>query len=268
MKVLFLGYDAWGDWISYNGLIRFLSEKYEKVFINISHGSLRKKFVENLFKDDDRIEVYCGQEYDLVVDGQTYHEPKYGGYNRKNKLGDLYSEYTLDPFTDPLPSNPSCFYQYLGLSDDIRKDYFYFVRDLREEELLYSKLKLSEGEYDVVCESPEIKILTKYLSKRRVVNIHNISPKFVDTLKIIENAKEVHLVDTSPSLFVYHMQYKKLMDLVTINFHAYARKGERNCIGINDSNIFSEYNKYHNNNLRCINAMLTPKLNNWNFIWE
>ena len=58
------------------------------------------------------------------------------------------------------------------------------------------------------------------------------------------------------------------MDLKTINFHSYARMGDRSCTGIDETNIFTNYNKYYNNNLRCINAMLTPKLDNWNFIWS
>jgi hypothetical protein len=268
MRVLFLAYDAWGDWISYNGLIRYLSKNYEKVFINLNRGIVRRKFVEFLFRDDTKIQIYDGQDYDVIVDAQTYHEPNYSGYNRKNKLGELYSDYTLDPLKDPLPSNPSCFYQYLGLSDDIRKDYFYFSRMWKEENDLFNKLNLTKNEYDVICETSEMKINPKYYGNKRLVNIHNISSNFVDTVKVIECAREVHLVDTAPSLFVYHLQYKKLMGLVAINFHSYARKGARSCDGVNNNNIFTEYNKYHNNNLRCINAMLTPKLDNWNFIWE
>ena len=52
MNILFLGYDAWGDWISYNGLIRYLAEKYDKVYIQLDYGTARKSFVNDLFKDN------------------------------------------------------------------------------------------------------------------------------------------------------------------------------------------------------------------------
>jgi len=55
MKVLFLGYDAWGDWISYNGLIRYLSERFEEVYIQMDYGPTREFFVRDLFKDDRKI---------------------------------------------------------------------------------------------------------------------------------------------------------------------------------------------------------------------
>lgn len=268
MKILFLGYDAWGDWISYNGLIRYLAEKYDNVYIKLDYGQIRKSFVSDLFKDNDKIQIYSNQEYDVVVDAKTYHEPSGVGYNRNNKLGNLYLNYTLDPFKDPLPSNPSCFYQYLGLSDDIRTQYFYFERNLDKENNLFNSLNLINQDYDVICQPPNMEIKQKYLGDSRIVNIHNISNNFTDTLKVVETAKTVHLVDTAPSLFIYHLQFKNIISSREINFHAYARNDDRKCDNINDDNIFTEYNKYYNNNLRCINAMLTPKLDNWNFIWE
>jgi len=211
---------------------------------------------------------YSGQNYDKIVDAHTYHEPTHAGYNRVNKLGDLYSYYTLNPFKDPLPSNPACFYQYLGLSDEIRTQYFHFDRNTDDENNLFNKLELEGCDYDVICQPSNMLIQQKYFSGRRVVNINNLSSKFTDTLKVVENANQVHLVDTSPASFIYHLQYKKLMVDRVINLHAYARGGERSCKGVNENNVFTDHNKYYNNNLRCINAMLTPKLSNWNFIWE
>lgn len=268
MKILFLGYDAWGDWISYNGLIRYLSEKYENVYIQLDYGQARGEFVKDLFKDNQKIQVYSGQDYDFIVDAHTYDEPVESHFNRNNKLGNLYLNYTLDPFKDPLPSNPACFYQYLGLSDDIRTQYFYFSRNINDENILFNKLNLTKGKYDVICQPPDMKIKEKYLGNKQIINIHNLSSKFTDTLKIVEEAEHIHLVDTSPALFIYHLQYKNLIDLKEVNFHSYARMDERNCVGVDENNIFTEHNKYYNNNLRCINAMLTPKLNNWNFIWS
>ena len=268
MKILFLGYDAWGDWISYNGLIRYLAERYDNVYIQLDYGRARESFVIDLFKDDDKIEIYSGQHYDLVVDAHTYDEPCQSDFNKNNKLGDLYLDYTLNPFKDPLPSNPACFYQYLGLSDNVRTQYFYFSRNKIEEDILFNTLNLTKGQYDLICQPPNTKINERYFGDVQIVNIHNLSPKFTDTLKIVEDARQVHLVDNSLALFVYHLQYKNLLKPREINFHSYARMDERNCVGVDENNIFTEHNKYYNNNLRCINAMLTPKLNNWNFIWR
>ena len=92
MNILFLGYDAWGDWISYNGLIRYLAERFDTVYIKLDYGGAREPFVNDLFKDDENIHIFHGQSFDLTVDAHTYHEPSTFGYNRQNKLGELYSD--------------------------------------------------------------------------------------------------------------------------------------------------------------------------------
>jgi hypothetical protein len=51
----------------------------------------------------------------------------------------------------------------------------------------------------------------KYVKYDRVINLNNISPIFFDILKVIEECDDIHLIENSISLFVYHLQYKNLM---------------------------------------------------------
>jgi hypothetical protein len=72
----------------------------------------------------------------------------------------------------------------------------------------------------------------------------------------IENSDDIHLIENTVSLFVYHMQAAFLLKNFKVNLHAYARKEtHRKCVGSECNNIF-------------LNMLLLPKLENWEFIWN
>jgi len=93
-----------------------------------------------------------------------------------------------------------------------------------------------------------------YVKEECVVNLHRLTDNFMHTLKIIENASDVHLIENSISLFVYHMQHIMKMDLVDVSLHTYARQEpHRKCESPDSDNIF-------------LNMLKCPQLSNWKFI--
>lgn len=123
------------------------------------------------------------------------------------------------------------------------------------ENNLFNSLELKEP-YSVVCDYGENLIYRKYVKHSKVVNLHNISPNLVDILKILENSDDIHLIENTVSLFVYHLQAANLLDPFKVNLHAYARKEpHRSCNGSDCNNLY-------------LNMLLLPKLQNWEFIWK
>ena len=113
-----------------------------------------------------------------------------------------------------------------------------------------------DDDYAIICEMENGMIDRKHIKEDKVINLHRLTDNFMHTIKLIENAKEVHLIENSVSLFVYHMQCAGKMDATPINLHAYARKeSHRKCDGPNCDNKFLNMLKY-------------PQLENWNFIWQ
>ena len=124
------------------------------------------------------------------------------------------------------------------LPKNIKLDDFYFQRNIIAEEELFNKLQLSNKKYIIINDYYPNNIKKEYYENKNFININNLS-KIYDIFKVIENAEEVHLIENSIALFVYHMQYKNLMKPVRINFHAYARKEHyRQAYSIEESNVF------------------------------
>lgn len=255
MKTLvFQIYDAFGDWISTNGMIRYLSEIYDEVYL-VHDTPVVVPFTQMMFRDEPKIIpmegiIEYGSECD-VVDvrvNEDYPSPGNAGiyYCRNNKF---YNEEFL------VNDNASSFYSNLGFSPDIRIKNFNYKRDHVEEENLFSSLELPD-EYSVVCEMEDNTIDRQYVQTQNIVNLHRLTDNFLNVLKVIENANDIHLIENSISLFVYHMQNIRAMKNVDINLHAYARKEpHRRCDGPECNNKFLNMLKY-------------PELDNWNFIWK
>lgn len=250
--LVFIIYDAFGDWISANGMIRYLSEIYDKIIL-IHDTPYVVSFAEDMFKDNDKICRSIGLNVDGfecdVIDvrvNEDYSNPGNIGiyYNRNNKF--INEEFEI---TD----NASAFYSKLGFSPDLRITKFDYQRNYEKEQELYSSLNLPE-KYSVICEMGENLIDKKYIKENHIINLHRLTDNFLHTLKIIENATEVHLIENSIALFVYHMQNIKKMKDVEINLHTYSRKEvHRKCDSVDCDNKF-------------LNMLKHPKLKNWNFI--
>jgi hypothetical protein len=295
MNLLIRGYDAYGDWISYNGLIRYLINYYDYIYITSNYID----FVSELFKDNKKIIIireinvnsyyffflkYVNNIPQLFNFDNNFDELNLCIWDKNpqkkiklsrnffcntNRIGKYLKIDCIDisgiPETYSNPdilkenskeyeNNSTAFYLANGIPKYIKFDNFYYERNKINEEKLYNKLNLIKNNYSVICEYGNNLIDRIYISnKEQIINIHNIS-KFFDILMILENATEVHLIENAVSLFIYHMQTRKLMKNITINLHIYSRKEPARIIS-NDikSNIY-------------LNMLLQPILPNWNII--
>lgn len=250
--LVFIIYDAFGDWISANGMIRHLSKQYQKVYL-IHDTPVVVPFTQNMFKDNVNIVPVQGMniphsDYD-VIDlriHEIYSSPGGSGvyFNKMNKFG-------TESFSST--DNASSFYCELGLNPKMRVKEFYYERDLEKEDELYQSLNLPSN-YSVVCEMNEGMIDKKYVKEEHIVNLHRLTDNFMHTLKVIENANDIHLIENSISLFVYHMQHISQMKPVDIYLHTYARQEpHRRCTSPDSDNVY-------------LNMLKCPKLLNWSFV--
>jgi len=258
MNIIFFGYDAVGDYISYNGMIRHLAKNYDTVSIVTNFSS----FNQLLFRDNDKIKTISFEYFNQLMSvsndfdiidvriGEKYYKPiNCSGvfYDKDNKIGDVTNQYVND--------NASNFYSTLGLSISTRIDNFYFDRLLEQENYIFNRLD-TEGGYSVICEYTDCLINKDYIKNDKIINLHRLSDDMLDIIKVIEESEEVHLVENSIALLVYHLQSSNLMKNVKVNLHAYSRKEHhRVCVGENCNNFY-------------LNMLLYPKLKNWNIIYE
>ena len=255
MNLIFRGYDALGDFMSNNGMIRYLSNSYDIVKVETTFPV----FVNNLFRDNKNIQTIFPHDVPKINSNDNYDHMDVLIHDNVKPLGvykTLYNKHYKygNVVNQTINNNASEFYSTMGLDVNLRIDNFYYERDLIKENDLYNSL--SNEKYTLICQYDNCLINRKYISDNNIINIHKMSDNICTLIKLIEEAEEVHLVENSIALLVYHMQHKNLMKDVKINLHTYSRKEpHRICNGPDFNNFY-------------LNMLMYPKLSNWNFIYE
>lgn len=239
---------GWTDLLQHVGMVRYYKEQYKSVsLVCLLH---QKIFLEALFPDFEFIFVPCpdrGQidlevrrlfddDYLFLFDGHQCSQNltlSFGRQNfkarteiqqmnceayKKSALHRMQEIKDLDA-NDPTFDERIGFYTLSGLEHSIAFDYFNIIRDKESEDAKYSELVCSE-EHSVVHYTYGMDISK---IKEPLVYLNDNSHKIVDMMKIIENAKEVHLHDSLYGVLCYFAYFSGKLGGPKFYFHKYAR---------------------------------------------
>lgn len=154
--------------------------------------------------------------------------------------------------------NHQVYYKLIGLNNNVRMNYFDYTRDLNMEDKVKKEIKqrfnITENEkYNIIYTSAvENPNFSKYIENDyKTINIHYLV-KFPGWLfSLIEEAESIHLIEGNIVNFIYHCQYKKIINISKdVNFHVWLRN-----------------RKFDYNLKNAWEMMTTPKLDNWKFIY-
>jgi len=205
-----------GDNIICNGMVRELYKSYDKI-----HIFCFKVYLENVKQMYLDINV---ELFPIDLDGEYVIEP----FIRNNKIknfkkigfGDLQlSDVNADNFDMQ-------FYKLAGIVFNKKWDNFYMERNIDKEKFVFNELGLNENEYVFVHDDIDrgFKIKEDLLPK----NIKIIRPLktygLFDYSYIIENAKEIHLMESSYKCLVEHLNLKTN----NLYYHTYVRNYPKN----------------------------------------
>jgi hypothetical protein len=152
------------------------------------------------------------------------------------------------------------YYKLVGLNNTVRMDFFDYKRNLSQE-LNYKKDILKkfninvDEKYNIVYTADkniDINIFNKYTQNDfKYINIHYLVDFPGWLLKLIEDAETINLVEGSTVNFIYHCQYKNIIQLTKpVNLHIWL-----------NNRSWPQYNMCEGWKM-----MTTPRLDNWNFI--
>ena len=158
-----------------------------------------------------------------------------------------------------LVTNHVFYYELVGLNNNVRMDYFNYVRDIPAElELKDSILKrhnITDGKYNIIND-PENKCgdLVPYITNGyTTIDIDYLTDNPCLLISLLEGAESINFIEGSNVNFFYHAQYKNIFKYDgEINFHIWLRN--RNWPG---TIMNLDY---------AWTMMNTPKLDNWKFI--
>jgi hypothetical protein len=233
-KAVIVHHQGFGDLFTNNSLCHYYAEMYDEIEI-LTYTESRLKVLEYMYKDYKKIKcsiaplhsVYDGKN--SCINCMTY------GSSRSCPRGDipkcLYIDFSKFKDYDHIKSgcfnnfsqwinfykneklNQSsfshAFYKFNNLSEKTRIEKFSVSRNLEEEDEKYQNFLQSIGsqKYIVVHEDNNRGLGIGLQSSMPVYNLDKKSSVFLDQIKIIENAEEIHFIDSSYSVLIYFLSF-------------------------------------------------------------
>ena len=206
-----------GDMIHMNGMMRKIlkEEKYDSIYV--FSKNCHKTMVDWMYRDELRIKVIgidetgpeiqlvdqfmSGVEGDFVRIGHEYYRPQ------NNEIGPI----TCDMI----------FYNQVGVPYSSRFDDCYWERDLEEEERVYNKLAPKGKNYIFVHDDPSRGFVINDEATNPNLEIvrNDMSESIFHLGALLENAKEIHLMESSIRCMVEFLKPKLLENKVKLYFH-------------------------------------------------
>jgi len=191
-----------GDHIICNGLVRYFQEKYDNVSIFCKFHNLQN--VDYMYRDNQNIKI-IGVDDDETV----------SNYIRKNNIsGDLIvvGFYKLGQVLHERFDEG--FYKTVNLPFKHRFDNFFFKRDLEKEKKIYEEINPENKKY-IFTHGVDLK---KVRSDLKIID-NPTKFSIFDLLFTIENAEEVHLMESSIKNLVNSYYFNK----PKFFYHQYSR---------------------------------------------
>lgn len=167
-----------GDHVSCHGIVRYYCEKYKKVSLFAKPKYFHH--IEYMYNDIENLNIIPADD------------PEVEQYIKKHNLTNvLYVGFTLNTKENFIKQ----FYNMANVPIEYEHTKFYINRNIEKEKILFNSLNITEDKY-IFAHDNSLKN-SKYLINK---NLPIISPDvgdFFDWIYTIENAKEIHCIDSS-----------------------------------------------------------------------
>ena len=177
-----------GDHIICNGMIRYFCKKYDNVVV-----FCKDHYYDNInymYRDLNNLEIFNFLDDEQVVE---FINKNISVKNNLIKPGFQNLDSCLDRMTFD-----EAFYYLAGLDFQIRFDEFYFERNLEKEEEVCKTLNPDGEKYIFVLDDPKRGYnidMTKVNDEYKVIR-NDYQFKMFDYIKLLENAEEIHMMQT------------------------------------------------------------------------
>lgn len=220
MKANILFHQGWTDIINCLPLINYNSSIYEEIYLFIRDDSqpMIDFYCRNLKNIKIIYEKKENIDYNLIKILNNFSENEnvffgiFDTFNLKNNNSFLSNRFDFF-FVQK-------FYECYNIPYMTRVDSFDFERDLEIEEKKFNEFVKKNGEdYILIHEDRDRNLLisVENTNKYNIVNIDKITDIFFDYIKILQNAKEIILIDSVWAALVYLLDAKyKLFENIPI----------------------------------------------------
>lgn len=207
-QCVLLFHQGWTDIINSLGLITYYCKKYTKVVLLIRDDS--KQLIDFYLRSCNNLDVMYMEKSVLdnqmmikfILDNLITSEIKFSGIG----CHDVYRD---DKYSGVFSKNNSMFfvesfYESYDIPYKFRIDMFEIHRNIELENKIYNEFISKHGDDYVLYH--EVK--DNYLGILKTINLNQISGIYFDYIKVLKNAKEIHLLDSSWAAIIYLLDAK------------------------------------------------------------
>lgn len=196
-------YQGWTDIINCLALINYYCNLYDKIYLIIRNDS--KELIDFYTKDIRNIHILYEEKKNIDLNGFQFVINKYNNIDLQNSnfLGiGCHDNNNKFRFID------GCFVKGFYESYDIpyitRINNFEFNRNHGLEEETYNNFINIYGNNYILYHE----VIENYNNDIKIINLNGISNILFDYIKVLENAFEIHLLDSIWGAFIYQLDAK------------------------------------------------------------
>jgi len=204
-----------GDQLICNAIIRNISKKFTNKRIVVFCKERCKVSINFMLRDLLNVEIIAKDDYDVqcFLDNIAPEDKIYIGH--QNFFSNL----------QHVENAEKSFYQQVGLNFNKKWSDFYVERDIAREQLLFDRYSLQGKKYIIIQDDQKNnRIINKNIINTKDVEVfvpdESITDNLFDYLTIVENAQEIHCVE---SCFMYMMDLCFATIKAELYAHRYAR---------------------------------------------
>jgi hypothetical protein len=191
-----------GDHITCHGLVRWHCQHYNKVNLFVKESNYKN--VRYMYNDIENINLLIGDD--------NYAQ----NYLLQNKITNV----KIIGFNNLSTSKnlELQFYEMAGLPIDVKWNKFHINRNIQKEKEIFNQCGLEEQNY-IFIHKGDYELKNEYIPN----DVKVVEPKdhgLFDWIYVIENAKEIHCIDSS---FLCLVDCMKLRDNINLYNHRYVR---------------------------------------------
>jgi len=200
-KIIIYTHQGLGDQIECNGLIRSFLNKYEQIFIFAKSHYF--DMVKYMYRDEEKIQVLsichglkpegkdCASYY-MNVDKNNFDYLVVGhgdyGKGRGKNCSQIFYDIVNVPYENKIKN-------------------FFYKREEKEEDRVFKKLNPNNEEYIFVHDDPQRGFNLNVKSKKLIIR-NDKSENIFYMRKILENASEIHCMNSSILCFMEQLETK------------------------------------------------------------
>lgn len=201
-------HQGWTDIINCLALINYYTNLYEYIYLIMRNDA--KEIINFYTKDIKNLNIFYEEKKNIDEHGIIFIINKYNNdLQNCDFLGiGCHDSIRKDKYNNSFRCIDNCFVKGFYESYDIpyitRINDFKFIRDYKLEENTYNDFINKYGNNYILYHE----VIENYNQNYPIINLNGISNIFFDTIKILENAIEIHLLDSVWGAFIYLLDGK------------------------------------------------------------